>query len=283
MAEAVEDLPVYKQIRRCIAERIERGDYPTGSMIPSENELAEEFGTTRLTIRSAMDELVKSGQIRRVQGKGAFVGHKWFDEHARKGGFRQSVLASGATPSVRILARSKRYAGPYYADLFGIGEDDLLYSVRRLNCIDGEPVSIEMTLIPCLLFPGIEDVDISVFSLYETYDMLGRKPDKSIEKVRPGGTADCPAHGLAGRGGRQHPGRGAGRHPDRQGRAGVHHGRCDRRAGGHREFPGPESLHPHHERDQPVDGRSRRQDAGGDQRVRKIKAFPLGGRWPKAG
>ncbi|MFR2054501.1 MAG: GntR family transcriptional regulator [Collinsella sp.] len=106
MADAVEDLPVYKQIRRCIAERIERGDYPTGSMIPSENELAEEFGTTRLTIRSAMDELVKSGQIRRVQGKGAFVGHKWFDEHERKGGFRQSVLASGATPSVRILARS---------------------------------------------------------------------------------------------------------------------------------------------------------------------------------
>lgn len=183
MADAVEDLSVYKQIRRCIAERIERGDYPTGSMIPSENELAEEFGTTRLTIRSAMDELVKSGQIRRVQGKGAFVGHKWFDEHERKGGFRQSVLASGATPSVRILARSKRYAGPYYADLFGIAEDDLLYSVRRLNCIDGEPVSIEMTLIPCLLFPGIEGVDISVFSLFETYDMLGRKPDQSVEKL----------------------------------------------------------------------------------------------------
>lgn len=102
MAEGVENLPVYKRIRRCIAERIERGDYPTGSMIPSENDLAEEFGTTRLTIRSAMDELVKSGQIRRVQGKGAFVGHKWFDEHARKGGFRQMVLATGATPSVRI-------------------------------------------------------------------------------------------------------------------------------------------------------------------------------------
>ena len=84
-------------------------------------------------------------------------------------------------------------------------------------------------------------------------------------------------------GGRQHPGRGTGRHSDRQGRTGVHHGRCGRRAGGHREFPGSESLHPHHERDQPVDGRSRRQDAGGDPRLRKIKAFPLGGRWPKAG
>ena len=183
MADAVEDLPVYKQIRRCIAERIECGDYPTGSMIPSENELAEEFGTTRLTIRSAMDELVKSGQIRRVQGKGAFVGHKWFDEHERKGGFRQSVLASGATPSVRILARSKRYAGPYYADLFGIAEDDLLYSVRRLNCINGSPVSIETAFIPCPLFPTIENIDVSVFSLYETYEMLGRKPVMAQEKL----------------------------------------------------------------------------------------------------
>lgn len=41
-----------------------------------------------------------------------------------------------------------------------------------------------MTLIPYPLFPGIEDVDISVFSLFETYDMLGRKPDKSIGETR---------------------------------------------------------------------------------------------------
>ena len=45
------------------------------------------------------------------------------------------------------------------------------------------PVSIEMALIPCLLFPGIEDVDISVFSLYETYEMLGRKPVMAQEKL----------------------------------------------------------------------------------------------------
>ena len=183
MAETVDATPVYMRIRRRIEERIERSIYPTGSMIPSEKDLAEEFGTTRLTIRSAVDELVRRGQIRRVRGKGAFVAQKVPAFFERTVGFRESVRASGGEPSVRILARSKRYAGPYYADLFGIAEDDLLYSVRRLNCIDGEPVSIEMTLIPCLLFPGIEDVDISVFSLFETYDMLGRKPDKSIEKL----------------------------------------------------------------------------------------------------
>lgn len=183
MAEAVGNEPIYRRIRRVLAERIERGEYATGSMIPSENDLAEEFGTTRLTVRNAMDELVESGQIRRVQGKGAFVSPKWFDEHVRRGGFRETVRAAGSEPTVRVLAKSKRYAGPYYARIFGIAEDDLLYCIRRLNSVDGTPVSIEMTFIPCMLFPGIEDVDISVFSLWETYDMLGRKPARSLEKL----------------------------------------------------------------------------------------------------
>ena len=178
MAETVDAPPVYMRIRRRIEERIERGIYPTGSMIPSEKDLAEEFGTTRLTIRSAVDEL-----IRRVRGKGAFVAQKVPAFFERTVGFRESVRASGGEPSVRILARSKRYAGPYYADLFGIAEDDLLYSVRRLNCINGSPVSIETVLIPCLLFPTIEDIDVSVFSLYETYEMLGRKPVMAQEKL----------------------------------------------------------------------------------------------------
>ena len=177
MAETVDATPVYMRIRRRIEERIERGIYPTGSMIPSEKDLAEEFGTTRLTIRSAVDELVRRGQIRRVRGKGAFVAYE------RTGGFRESVRASGGEPSVRILARSKRYAGPYYANLFGIAENDLLYSIRRLNCVNGDPVSIEMAFIPCLLFPTIEDIDVSVFSLYETYEMLGRKPVMAQEKL----------------------------------------------------------------------------------------------------
>ena len=76
MAEAVVATPVYMRIRCRIEERIERGIYPTGSMIPSEKDLAEEFGTTRLTIRSAVDELVRRGQIRCVRGKGAFVAQK---------------------------------------------------------------------------------------------------------------------------------------------------------------------------------------------------------------
>lgn len=219
MAETVDNAPVYMRIRRHIEERIERGVYPTGSMIPSENELAGEFGTTRLTIRSAVDELVRRGQIRRVRGKGAFVAQKVPESYKERGGFRESVRASGGEPSVRILARSKRCAGPYYADLFGIAEDDLLYSIRRLNCINGEPVAIEVAFIPCLLFPAIEDIDVSVFSLYETYEFsytcIMQEKGEIDEADRDRGDHAFRPGGLPRRG---RPPRGDGQANDRPGR-----------------------------------------------------------------
>lgn len=102
MAETVDATPVYMRIRRRIEERIERDIYPTGSMIPSEKDLAEEFGTTRLTIRSAVDELVRRGQIRRVRGKGAFVAQKVpaFFLNARSVSVNRSVLRPASRPSV---------------------------------------------------------------------------------------------------------------------------------------------------------------------------------------
>ena len=116
-------------------------------------------------MRNAIDGLVTQGLIRRVQGKGAYVSRVGQGQHAHATGFRAWVKADESAPSVRQLSKAKRAAGPWYADLFDIDEDDELYSIRRLNSIDGVPSPLEQTLIPVKFFPGIEDVDVSVFSL----------------------------------------------------------------------------------------------------------------------
>lgn len=186
MAQVVSayEQPIYLRIRHKIEERIERGEYAAGAALPSENELAEEFGTTRLTVRNAMDALVKRGTVRRVQGKGAFVtGHGVEREPFSQGGFRKVAQDLGMEASVRILACGHRPAGTYYGWLFGIEPDELLYMLRRQNSLDGGPVAIENTLIPLRFFPGIEDVDIQVFSLYETYELLGHKVARVQEKL----------------------------------------------------------------------------------------------------
>lgn len=177
---------LYLRIRNDLAHRIDRGEYAAGTALPSENELAQICGTTRLTIRSALDGLIEQGALRVIQGKGAFVCGKTSDQAGAGGvlaGFRESMRRRGHEGSVRLLAKSKRLAGDYYAQFFDIKPDDYLYSIRRLNCIDGVPTSIENTLIPLPTFPTIESVDIAAFSLYETYGILGHPVAEAHQKL----------------------------------------------------------------------------------------------------
>lgn len=76
-----------------------------------------------------------------------------------------------------------REAGEFYARFFGVAPDSDLFYVRRLNCIDGVPFTIERTLIPCELFPGIENVDVSIFSLYALYELRGHPVAWAVEEL----------------------------------------------------------------------------------------------------
>jgi DNA-binding GntR family transcriptional regulator len=65
--------PKYAQIIRAIQERIESGEYPPGSLLPSEHQLSAEFGTARPTVVRALRELRQAEWIDTQQGKGSFV------------------------------------------------------------------------------------------------------------------------------------------------------------------------------------------------------------------
>jgi DNA-binding GntR family transcriptional regulator len=65
--------PKYAQIIRAIQERIESGEYPPGSLLPSEHQLSAEFGTARPTVVRALRVLRGDKWIETEQGKGSFV------------------------------------------------------------------------------------------------------------------------------------------------------------------------------------------------------------------
>lgn len=180
-ASAGASLSPYVRIRRDVRRRIDEGTYPLGSMIPSESALAQDYSVARLTVRRALDGLVEDGWLMRVQGRGTFVTLALPAHKVTPMGFRESMRQEHRDASVRILHSVVRTAGPYYARLFGIEEDDPLYNVRRLNSTGAVPSSIEEVWIPCPLFPGIEEVDISLFSLYDAYALYGHRVTKSLE------------------------------------------------------------------------------------------------------
>lgn len=182
----LQHLPLYLRIRQILRERIAEGEYAPGTAIPSEADLSQFFGTTKATVRGAIDGLIDEGLVLRVQGKGTFVARGLNVDGERlhvPRGFRDSQILQKHAPSIRVLETSIRLVGDFYARMFDVSPEGALYHVRRLNCIDGEPFAIESTLIPCEIFPGIEEIDISVFSLYEFYSLRGHTVVRAYEEL----------------------------------------------------------------------------------------------------
>lgn len=66
-------LPLYHQVEQLIRQRIARQEYVAGAQIPSEHELCRELKVSRVTVRQALQELVREGTLLKIQGKGTFV------------------------------------------------------------------------------------------------------------------------------------------------------------------------------------------------------------------
>lgn len=93
MSNATYKSPLYIQLREVIRNKIEDGEYPVGTAIPSESQLAETYNLNPLSVRSALSALKYEGLLRSVQGKGVFVnGSKTERDLETLGGDRKSVV-----------------------------------------------------------------------------------------------------------------------------------------------------------------------------------------------
>lgn len=65
--------PVYRQVESELLRRIRTGELSAGQRLPTEPELAAEWGVNRLTIRQAIGELARAGHVTVRQGSGTYV------------------------------------------------------------------------------------------------------------------------------------------------------------------------------------------------------------------
>lgn len=64
---------IYVQLADDIAARIGRGEFPAGTRLPSEAELASEYGVAKMTVRRALEVLRERGMVRTLHGRGSVV------------------------------------------------------------------------------------------------------------------------------------------------------------------------------------------------------------------
>lgn len=163
--------PLYLQLRELIRSKIEGGEYPPGTAIPSVGALAETYGIHRLSVRSAISALIGEGLLKSVQGKGIFVvGDKPERDLETVGGFRQNMLAK---PETKVLVKTLRPAGVIYGRLLGRSPEERVHYIKQVSYADGEPVSLEEIYIPEELVPNLKQMDLGVFSVYEALEFSG--------------------------------------------------------------------------------------------------------------
>ncbi|GIP22217.1 GntR family transcriptional regulator [Paenibacillus sp. J22TS3] len=163
--------PMYLQLREIIRTKIEDGEFPPGTAIPTEHELAKTYGINRLTVRNGISSLVNEGLLKRIQGKGVFVlGEKREHDLETLEGFSQMVRKKNANPSFQILTKSLRNAEHKYSKIFNIQPGEQIFYIKRVDYIDNEPYSLEEIYIPHHVFPQLGDIDLTIFSVYEIYD-----------------------------------------------------------------------------------------------------------------
>ena len=210
--------PIYMQLREILRARMDDGEYIPGAAIPSESELAQEFGVHRLTVRSASAAVGQGGWLRPVQGKGVFVmGKKLGRDLERLTGFRQTMRERNVIPDTRVMFMTRRPAGLKYGQILEMDPEAEVYYIRRLCLANDDPVSFEDIFIPCSLLSDLESVDLNVFSLFDIYKFNGIQvtrawqtlsvtqldaKDSRILQIKPGTVVlmfDCISRDAAGR------------------------------------------------------------------------------------
>jgi GntR family transcriptional regulator len=179
---------VHSQIEDWLSGAIATGRFKPGDKLPAEQDLAEWFGVSRMTLRHALGELARRGLVTRSVGRGGgtFVAEPKLEQDLTTlAGFSEQLRRHGVTPGARVLAATGYPAGPATAAALEISDDDHVYGVRRIRLADGRPIVLEHSRFPAALFPGMLDCRLDG-SLYELLEVrYGQRPHHARERLEP--------------------------------------------------------------------------------------------------
>lgn len=148
--------PIYKNIENYVMNLIESGELQEGDLIPSEKQLTERFSVTRMTVRSALNNLVNNGYIARRRGIGSIVlGNNIYDNISTVSGFTKEMESKGYKVSNIVLDLNILQADETLKDKLNLAENENIWEIKRVRIADNEKVSYMVTYMPVKLFPNL--------------------------------------------------------------------------------------------------------------------------------
>ena len=153
------------QTRERVIDLMER--FGVGNAIPSERQLSSDLGVSRLTVRAALDELVREGYLTRRRGAGTFVAQPKVQKGMNITSFSDDMRQRGLTPASRTLEFRTVPAGARLGRILHVSPSEPVLAVKRLRLADGEPMAVELLHVREALFPGLSATELEAGSFYE--------------------------------------------------------------------------------------------------------------------
>ncbi|MPY90150.1 MAG: UTRA domain-containing protein [Luteitalea sp.] len=164
-------IPLYYQLKTAIEARIDEGVWPPDTQLPSERQLCDQFGISRITVRQALAELVREGRLVRSHGRGTYVAHA----HLKKPlfplvSFTEDLREHGLEAGARVLRFERTTPPPHVALALRLASGEKTIVLQRLRLANRRPVAIETVHLPERLCPGFLEEDMADRSLYATLE-----------------------------------------------------------------------------------------------------------------
>ena len=186
--EAVRDAPqkgapLYLQLRRSIEEAVNAGVIGPGDALPSERDIAQKADVSRVTVRKAVQDLVKGGILVQRHGSGTFVAPRV--ERVEQSlslltSFTEDMARRGMAVRSEWLDRGIYAPSPEEMMVLGLSSTDMVARVSRLRIANDTPLAIERATLSSAVLP--EPAAIGA-SLYATLEKNGNRPVRAVQRI----------------------------------------------------------------------------------------------------
>lgn len=180
---ATPSLPLWLQLKHALRDLI-TFDLKPGDRIPTEAELCEHYGLSRITVRQAITALVDEGFLERHQGRGTFVRASRIEEAALESAhFLASSFDDDTAHAIRVDSVETVPAADWIAAKLAVGAGQDLYKIRKILLDDERPVAFRTTYAPVTLLPDLPRRDLSL-PLYRVLEgVYGLPPESADETI----------------------------------------------------------------------------------------------------
>jgi len=175
--------PRYVQLRRRLEQAIEEGILLPNTSLPPEREIAEITDLSRVTVRKAIQELVREGTVEQRQGSGSFVREpltRVEQSLSQLTSFTEDMQRRGLATTSQWLERGIFMATPDEIEVLGLSKGDQVARIYRLRQAGNRPMALERAALPLDILPNPTAVTTS---LYELLHQTGTRPIRATQKI----------------------------------------------------------------------------------------------------